>query len=43
MVAMIPMILSMIAHKLLTCLRGSDLVFRFALKIESGKLSYAQA
>jgi hypothetical protein len=40
MVAMIPMIILMIAHKLLTCLRGFDLAFRFALMFEGRMLSY---
>jgi hypothetical protein len=43
MVARIPVILLMIAHNLLTCLRGSDLAFWFAPMFEGGMLSYAQA
>jgi hypothetical protein len=41
-VAMIPMIPSTIAHKLLACLRGSDFSFQPALMFEGDMLSYAR-
>jgi hypothetical protein len=43
MVAMIPTILLMIAHRLLAYLQGSGLAFQSTLMFEGGKLSCARS